>query len=56
MTPSVSIITFTRHFRDRRTEVFKVVKIPIVALWVMRPPSLLERYKRVGGTECSIYI
>ena len=35
---------------------FKVVKVPVVVLWVMRPPSLLDQYKRVGGTDCSIWL
>ena len=30
MTPSVSIITFIHGFRDMRSEVFKVITIPIV--------------------------
>jgi hypothetical protein len=55
MTPSVSVITFTHNFRDR-SEVFKVVKILNVVLWVTIPPSLLDRYRRFGGAQCSTYL
>jgi hypothetical protein len=50
MTPSVSNFTFTQDFRYIRSGIFKVVKIHIVVLWVMIPPSLLDWYRRFGGT------